>query len=114
VFVDWPFKNGGAVSAQLDHIRFDGSTFLKTLKNQKDTLFEAGYLIPKTKFQPVVQIAQRNFSDGGGVDENRYAAGLNYFISGHNANVKALYSKIELDNVQAANQFTVQIQFFYY
>jgi hypothetical protein len=114
VFVDWPFKNGGALSAQLDHIRFDGSTFLKTLKNQHDTLFEAGYLIPKTKFQPVVQIAQRDFSDGGGADESRYAAGVNYFINGHNANVKALYSRIDFDGVQAANQFTVQIQFFYY
>ena len=115
VFLDWPLKNGaGAVTTQLDHIRYDGGTFLKTLKNQHDTLFELGYLIGKTKWQPVVQAAKRSFSNGGGADELRYAAGLNYFINGHNANVKALYSRIDFDGVQAANQFTVQIQFFYY
>lgn len=112
-FVDYPVR-GGAISAQIDHIRYDGGTFLKSLKDQHDTLVEAGFLIGKTKFQPVVQLAKRNFAGNGGADEDRYAAGLNYFINGHNANVKALYQRIDIDGVRAANQFTVQIQFFYF
>ena len=113
VFFDYPVK-GGAISTQLDHIRYDGGDFLKSLKDQHSTLFEAGYLIGRTRFQPVVQFAKRSFANGGGSDENRYAAGLNYFINGHTANVKALYSRIDFDGTPAANQFTVQIQFFYF
>ena len=113
VFLDIPTKYG-AFTTQLDHIRFDGGDFLKSLKDQHSTLFEAGYLIPKTNFQPVVQVSRRTFANGGGVDENRYGAGVNYYIKGHTANVKAIYSKIDVDGVQAANQVTVQIQFFYF
>ena len=110
-FLDHPV-GAGAVTAQLSHIRYDGGTFLKTLPEQADTLFETGYLIGGTRIMPVVQFAQRSFSNGANHDENRYGAGVNYFISGHNANIKALYTRI--DNSLTANQVTVQIQFFYY
>jgi hypothetical protein len=113
VFLDYPVA-GGAITTQVDHIRFDGGTFLKSLKNQHSTLVEAGYLIGKTRFQPVVQYAKRSFSNGDGASENRLGAGLNYFINGHNANVKAIYNRIDFDGVKTSNQFTVQIQFFYF
>ena len=113
VFLDWPLKSG-AITAQLDHIRYDGRTFLKALPNQYDTLFEAGYLIGKTRFMPVVQVAQRNFSNSALNDEARYGAGVNYFLNGHNANFKMLYTRIDTHNLKSASQFTVQLQFFYF
>jgi len=113
VFFDYPVKYG-ALTTQLDHIRFDGGQFLKTLKDQHSTLFEVGYLINKSSLQPVVQVSRRDFAGNGGADEKRIGAGLNYYIKGHTANVKALYNRIDVEGVQAANQFTVQIQFFYY
>ena len=112
VFFDQPL-GGGALTAQLDHIRYDGGTFLKTLPEQADTLFEAGYLIGKTKFQPVAHYGKRDFADGG-IDETRYGAGLNYFISGHNMNVKSMITRVRPDGAPSSNQFTVQVQFFYY
>lgn len=113
IFFDWPVS-GGAITAQLDHIRYNGSTFLKSLPDQQDTLFEAGYLVGKTRFMPVVQIAQRNFAAASGVDEKRYGGGVNYFLNGHNANFKALFTRSDLKGGKTANQFTVQLQFFYF
>jgi hypothetical protein len=113
VFLDYPLAHG-AITTQLDHIRYDGGSFLKTLPGQNDTLFEAGYLIGKTRFMPVVQFAQRDFSNGNSADERRYGAGLNYFLSGHNANIKTFYTRIDTDGLPKTNQVTVQIQFFYF
>lgn len=112
-FLDYPLK-GGAVTAQLDHIRYNGSTFLKSLPDQHDTLLEAGYLFGKTRFMPVVQLAKRNIAGRTLGDENRYGGGFNYFLTGHNANIKALYTRIDGKGLRAANQFTVQLQFFYF
>lgn len=113
VFFDRPV-GAGALTMQFDHIRYDGGTFLKSLPEQRDTLLEAGYLIGKTKFMPVVQFSQREFASPTSHDEKRYAAGVNYFISGHNANIKTLYTRIDNHAFDGANQITVQIQFFYY
>jgi hypothetical protein len=113
VFVDWPVS-GGSVTAQLDHIQYDGSTFLKSLPKQSDTLFEGGYLIGKSRFMPVVQIARRNFAASSGIDETRYGAGVDYFLNAHNANFKALFIRSDLKGRKTANQFTVQLQFFYF
>lgn len=113
VFVDYPTKYG-AITAQYDHIRYDGDTFLKNLPDQRINLLEAGYLIGKTKFMPVVQLGTCNFADSSRFDETRMGVGLNYFLSGHNTNVKALYTRIDKDGSKNASQVTVQIQFFYF
>lgn len=113
VFFDRPIGNG-ALTMQLDHFRYDGGAFLKSLPEQSDTLFESGYLIGKTKFMPVVQVSRRAFASPAAHDETRYGAGVNYFISGHNANIKTLYTRIDNHAFDGANQLTVQIQFFYY
>ena len=113
VFFDYPLKSG-AVTVQLDHIRYNGSDFLKSLPDQHDTLLEAGYLIGKTRFMPVLQFAKRDIAGRTIGDEQRIGGGFNYFLSGHNANVKAIYTRIDGKNVQAANQFTIQLQFFYF
>ena len=113
IFLDWPTKTG-AITAQFDHIAYNGSTFLKTLPKQSDTEFEAGYLIGKTRWMPVVQVAQRNFTASTGIDEKRYGAGLNYFLNGHNANFKTLFYHVDQKGGRKGNQFTVQLQFFYF
>lgn len=112
-FFDHPVGNG-AVTAQLDYVRYDGKTFLKSLPDQRDTLLELGALAGKSKFQPLIQFAQRVRPDTNLGDENRYGAGVNYFITGHNANVKALYTRISPKVGNKMNQFTIQMQFFYF
>ena len=112
-FLDIPLKHG-AVTTQVDLMHFDGGNFLKSLKDQDSALFEAGFLIGKTNLQPVVQLTQRNYADDGSPDETRYGAGINYFIKGHNANVKAIFHRNAIDGIDPANQFTLQFQFFYF
>lgn len=111
-FFDHPLGKG-VLTTQADVIRFDGGSFLKSLPEQTETLVEGGYLIGATRFQPIVVYGKRNF-DHGGIDETRYGAGINYFLSGHNANVKAQYVRVKPDGTSASNQFTVQFQVFYY
>jgi hypothetical protein len=113
VFFDHPVGNG-AITAQLDHVRYDGKTFLKTLPDQRDTLLEIGALAGKSKFMPVVQLQQKNRPDTKLGDENRYGAGVNYFMLGHNANVKGLYTRISPKVGKKSSQFTIQLQFFYF
>ena len=63
---------------------------------------------------PVVQVAERNFAAASGVDETRYGAGVSYFLNGHNANFKTLFTRVDLRGGKRGNQFTVQLQFFYF
>jgi hypothetical protein len=104
----------GAITLQLDHFRYDGGTFLKSLPDQTDTLFEAGYLIGKTNFMPVVQLGHKDLASKSLGDETRFGIGLNYFITGHNANVKFGYTKIDINGAPSLNQATVQLQLFYF
>lgn len=113
-FFDRPVGKG-AITTQADFIKYDGGkNFMKSLPDQHDALFEIGYLIPATKWMPVVQLARRDVAGTNVNDEKRVAAGLNYFITGHNANVKVLYQRIDLSNFKATNQMTVQLQLFYF
>ena len=112
-FLEYPFQSG-SLTAQLAHISYNGKTFLKSLPEQHDNLVEAGYLIGKAHWMPVVQYAQRDFSNGVTGDEKRFGAGLNYFINGHNANVKALMTRVQTEGLDDSTQFTVQLQFFYF
>lgn len=112
IFFDYPLKSG-AVTMQLDHIEYNGGTFLKSLPKQHDTMFEGGYLIGKSRWMPFVQLAQRNFASTA-ADENRYGVGVNYFLTGHNANIKVGYTRIDVDGAKGGNQATVQFQLFYF
>ena len=108
-FFDYPL-GPGAVTAQFDYNHFDGGKTLTSLPKQNDVLLEAGYLVRAAKLTPVLQIAHRDISDVSLGDERRVAAGANYWWAGHNANVKALYTRIAPAGLDAQNEFTVQMQ----
>lgn len=112
-FVDYPLA-GGAVTAQIDFMRFDGGDFLTTLPKQNDILAEFGYLIGATKFTPVIQYAQKNVADTRAGDEKRYSAGLNYWLAGHNANVKFAVGRVAPGVGDDRNEYTLQLQLFYF
>jgi hypothetical protein len=112
-FLEYPLKSG-SITAQADSMRYDGGQFLKSLLDQRNDLFEAGYLIGKSHFMPVLQYTQRNVAGRDAGDEKRFGAGLNYFLMGHNANIKALYYRVDTKGLERSSQFTVQLQFFYF
>ena len=47
-------------------------------------------------------------------DENHWSVGLNYWWAGHNANIKGAYSRISPAVSASQNEFTVQLQLFYF
>ena len=112
-FFDYPL-GPGAATAQVDYNRFDGGDTLTTLPAQNDVLVEIGYLFRAAKVMPVLQFTHRDVTRGSLADETRTAVGANYWWSGHNVSVKALYTRISPSGLDKQNEFTVQLQMFYF
>ncbi len=117
----------GTATLQFDYNRFDGGTTVAVAK-QNDVLLEVGYLITALKLTPVAQIARRNIVDTSNGDETRSTIGVNYWWSGHNANVKAAFTRIDpaafetrtrtggvvITSPPTQNEFTLQLQLFFF
>jgi phosphate-selective porin O/P len=113
LFVDYP-SGPGAVTLQAGYNRFDGGTTFATLPKQNDLLLELGYLINAVKLTPVVQFSRRDVIDLSPGDEQRWSFGVNYWWAAHNANIKAAVMRIDPTGLPRQNEFTIQLQFFYY
>jgi hypothetical protein len=113
LFVDYP-SGPGAVTLQIDYNRFDGGTTLATLPKQNDVLLELSYLITALKLAPVLQVSTRDVADVTRGDEKRWSLGANYWWASHNANIKAAFMRIDPSGLATQNEFTIQLQFFYY
>jgi len=113
LFVDHPV-GPGAFTGQFDYNRLDGGTLLRTLPKQDNLLLELGYLIVAAKLTPYVQVTNRNLVDGSTGDETRISLGGSYWWAGHNANIKAAYTRINPKTLASQNEFTLQLQVFYF
>jgi hypothetical protein len=112
-FVDYPL-GPGAVTAQLAYNRFDGGDAFLTLSKQNVTLLELGYFLRDLKLTPVFQFTNRGIVDTRVGDQNQWSIGVNYWWAGQNANVKAAYGRIDPRGLAAQNEFTIQLQVFYF
>lgn len=112
-FLDHPF-GPGAVTAQAAYQHLDGDTTFLSLPEQDVVFLELGYFIREFKLSPVFQFTRRGIADTNLGDETRWSVGLNYWWAGHNTNVKAAWGRIDPRVGREQNQFTVQLQFFYY
>ncbi len=114
VYVDLPVGQGGAVSGQLDWIRYDGGETFTTLPKQDVIYAEGGYFIKSVKLMPFAFYGNKNVANGDAGDESRWSVGIGYMAFGHNMNVKAAYGKIDPKNGKSVDQFTIQLQGFYF
>ena len=112
-FVDYP-TGPGAVTAQVSYNRIDGGTTFVALPRQNVAFVEGGYLLRALKLMPVVQFAKRAIVKTSAGDETRWSIGVNYWWAGHNANVKAAYGRVDPVGGAAQNEFTFQLQVFYF
>jgi hypothetical protein len=112
-FVDYPV-GPGAVTTQLAWNRIDGDTTFETLPKQDVVLLELGYFLRKLRVTPVVQFTRRAIAAAEEGDETRWSAGVNYWWAGHNANVKGAYGRLQPRRLASRNQFTIQLQVFFY
>ncbi len=113
-YVDLPVGKGGAVSGQLDYIHYDGGTTFTTLLKQDTFFAEAGYYIKSAKVMPYFNYGNKDLSGRDTGDETRWAIGLGYMAFGHNLNLKAAYGKIDPKAGKSVDQFTIQMQAFYF
>ena len=113
VYVDLP-AGPGAVSGQLDWIRYDGGDFLKSLPQQDVVYAEAGYYFKAVKLMPFGTYGSKDVAGTNAGDESRWSVGLGYMAFGQNLNLKAAYGRIEPKGKPALDQFTVQLQAFYF
>jgi hypothetical protein len=104
----------GALSAQLNFIRYDGGDFLRSLLKQDVIYGEAGYYFPKAKLMPFFTFSDKDIAGTDAGDETRWSVGLGYMAFGHNVNLKAAWGRVEPGVGRSADQFTVQLQGFYF
>ena len=111
-FWDQPIAGGDGITLQADYNQRDGDTFLPSLPKQKTTLVEAGYYFHSVKLLPYIQLARQDFDAAALADEKREQGGLNWFMSGHNSNLKLAFTRIDRDRAKRRNQFQLQYQLF--
>jgi hypothetical protein len=130
LFLDLPVAKGDGITFQADFLHFDGRTTFPTpaptgktaLPLQNDIMGEVGYYLSSAKVQPFFRYEQQRFVDASQVvnDKNKYMFGLNWYIAGQNLKLTPAYIRLENPKTPnpitgaGINQFTIQLQAFYY
>lgn len=105
-----------ALNADVLLLGFDGGDTLTTIPEQRDVTLQAGYYMGDLKIQPFLRVEQQDFraTANNGKDNKRLQAGLAWLPNGHNFNIKGAFSRVDPRVGNTTNEFTVQLQFFYY
>ena len=121
VFFDFPVGGGNGITAQADYIHYDGGVTFNTaaLFKQDDLFVEAGFFLGGPKIMPFVRYEQQKYSDdvNKGLNRTKYQGGLGFYPYGDNFNIKAGFGRTDAPdnpNVASTNQYTIQVQVFYF
>ncbi|HYU23804.1 MAG TPA: hypothetical protein VEO74_01255 [Thermoanaerobaculia bacterium] len=118
VFLSLPNPAKNALNGELTVLRFDGGTgfFTTPIPRQNDGTIQVGYYLAAQKVMPWARYERQNFSDPvqDPNDNSRWQAGVTWYPNGHNFNVKGAYSHVTPRVGNSTNQYTAQIQYFYY
>jgi hypothetical protein len=112
LFVDWPTGFGsanGLVTLQ----QLDGGAKVTALAKSDILTADVGAFFKGRKLGPWARFERREF-DATGRSETRALIGVNYYPYGNNFNVKAAVGRFKPAVGPEMNQFTVQLQAFYY
>ena len=128
VFFDYPVGKGG-ITAQVDYIHYDGGvTFPTAALFKQDVIFaEAGfYTGGDIKLMPFARYETQMYKNGtagcpaagcDSLDKNFLQLGLGWFPYGANFNIKGGWTRKQFPNdpkTATTNQYTLQVQLFYY
>ncbi len=115
-----PTPSHDAINTELTLLSFDGGTTFATgttaIPQQRDGSFLFGYYFAVPKVQPFVRYEKQDYkaSANNGKDNQRIQAGLTWYPAGHNFNVKGALSRVNPRVGNATNEYTIQLQYFYY
>ncbi|MGZ5427227.1 MAG: hypothetical protein ACXWE1_08460, partial [Thermoanaerobaculia bacterium] len=131
MYVDWPIPLGSFASTiQYQYIN-GGKTFATALPQQNTFQIEGGVFLKGLGIAPIARYEQRRFTapivnNVTTKNENRVAVGLNYYPfpkTLHAFNIKCWWQRVQLTpgaapnqttSGYATNQFTVQMQVYYF
>lgn len=121
VFFDYPLGGGNGITAQVDYIHYDGGVTFNTapLLKQDDLYAEAGVFLKGPKVMPFLRYEMQKYSNdvNKALNRDKLQAGVGWYPYGSNFNIKAGYTRTHApDNslVATTNQYTIQVQLFYY
>ena len=118
VAADLPVRGGDEIGGQFQYMYYDGRQKFLTIAEQNDYLLEAAYYIHRAKLQPFAKYESQNFvaDQSRAKDIGRYGAGASYYVRGQNLKWTMQYLKALPRNspLKPSNEFSVQLQIFYY
>ena len=113
-----PVRGGDEIGGQFQYMYYDGRQKFLSIPEQNDTLLEAAYYIHRAKVQPFAKYESQNFvaDQSRAKDIGRYGAGASYYVRGQNLKWTVQYLKAQPRNspLKPCNEFSVQLQIFYY
>jgi len=118
-FLNLPVGKENGLTVEVDFINYNGSTFLSTLKKQNTYLGQVGFYAGGPKILPYFRYEAQDFVDNAlqvGNSRN-FGGGVKWFPFGWNLNLTAAYTFRDKPNdpkVASTNEFTVQLQMFYF
>ncbi len=114
VYADFPTPFGSALGTAT-YQRLDGGKSLTALPKSNTFVVDGGVFFKGSKLGPWARYERRDFaSPNKSRNEKRALIGLNYYPLGNNFNFKAAYGRLSPAVGRKTNQFTVQMQAYYF
>ncbi len=115
-FISLPTAGKNAFNGELTLLRFDGGTFFTAIPQQNDGTAQIGYYVAQAKVMPWARAERQSFKPAAnkGATNNRQQVGLTWFPNANNFNLKFAYSRVSPRVGNKTNEYTAQMQFFYY
>jgi hypothetical protein len=116
VFTSIPFANKNAFNGELTLLHFDGGSTFASIPEQRDATLQVGYYLAAAKVMPWLRAEGQDFRSAANNarDNKRLQAGLTWLPNGNNFNIKGAYSRVHPRSGNSTNEFTIQMQFFYF
>ncbi len=116
VFTSIPSANKNAFNGELTLLHFDGGSTFTSIPEQRDATLQAGYYLAAAKVMPWLRMEGQDFRSAANNarDNHRLQAGLTWLPNGNNFNIKGAYSRVHPRSGNNTNEFTIQMQFFYF
>jgi hypothetical protein len=112
VFTDIPVSFGSVVGTVI-YQNLDGGSHVAALPESQIVTADAGLFFKNLKTGTWARYEQREFS-ALGEEESRILFGVNYYPFGNNFNVKVGVGRVTPRTGREMNQFTVQLQAYYF
>jgi hypothetical protein len=95
---------------------FDGGTTFVAIPKQTDAALQLGYYYAPMKLMPFFRYERQSFKASASKpnDNNRDQLGVGWYPNGNNFNIKGVFTRVAPKVGRKANQFTVQMQYFYF